>query len=286
MDLLKRKAYSMQLCDLQDNKEKERVLIMGKIIAVANQKGGVGKTTTTINLGAALASLGKKVLIVDLDEQANATIGLGFSRELVNVSSYDLLLRNLEIDELIYKTNDKCLDIIKGSIELARVEIELANVEDNEFILKKIISRVQDNYDYILFDCPPSVGVIIDNALYAADSVIIPVECEYFAYDALTQMVNKINQIQNIKKNIDESLLIEGVLLTKLDNRSLFGYKIVDKVKQLFPTRTFKTIISLSSHLQEAPMQGKSVLKTAYHSRASKEYRHLAEEIISKNDNN
>jgi len=256
---------------------------MGKIIAVANQKGGVGKTTTSINLCAALASQGKKILLVDLDEQANATIGLGFSRELVDVTSYDLIVNNFMIENLIYKTNDKNFDIIPASIKLANLENDLFKTENKELILFNKVKFIKDLYDFILIDCPPSLGVVIDNALFAADSVIIPVECEFFAFDALTQMVNKINQVQTQKNKFKKPLTIEGVLLTKLDNRNLLGYKIVDEVKELFPTKTFKTIISRSSHLQEAPMHGKSVLKTAYHSRASKEYRELAQEVITNN---
>lgn len=253
---------------------------MGLVMAIANQKGGVGKTTTAINLGAALCNEGKKVLLIDLDEQANATIGLGLSRELVEVTSYDLLTSDIEIEDAIYASIEGNYHIIPASINLSTIETMLISEADKNLILAKKIAKVKEEYDYILLDCPPSLGIIIDNALFASDSVVIPVECDFFAYDALTQMVKKINQIQKDKKKTKGILVIEGILLTKLDNRNVFGYKIIDKVKELFPEKTFKTIITRSSHLQEAPMYGKSVLKYAYNSRASKEYRELASEII------
>lgn len=256
---------------------------MGKVLAIANQKGGVGKTTTAVNLCDALSRENKKVLLIDLDEQANATIGLGISRELVEVTSYDLLISEISIHDAIYYSMNNDFDFIPASIKLSEIENKLSDYQNNKLILAKKVDVVKEEYDFIIIDCPPSLGIIIDNALFASDAVIIPVECDYYAYDALTQMVNKINQIQKEKRKYQRSLTIEGILMTKLDNRNIFGYKIVDKVKDLFPSKMFKTIINRSSHLQEAPMYGKTVLKYAYTSRGSKEYRELAKEIINNN---
>ena len=255
--------------------------VMGKVIAIANQKGGVGKTTTTINLASALARENLNTLIIDLDEQANATIGLDIGREFVKVSSYDLLTSDIKIEDTILQIDEK-LSIIPSSSKLANIVEKLIGLEEKERLLEKILNSVKDNYDFILLDCPPSLSVTIDNALFASDSVIIPVECDYFAYDALTQMIQKINQIQKEKNPLGKKLTIEGVLLTKHDNRNLFGYKMIEKVKELFPNKIFKTIISRSSHIQEAPMYGKSVLDFAYNSRGSKEYRELAKELLER----
>lgn len=255
---------------------------MGKIIAIANQKGGVGKTTTTINLASALAELNQNVLIIDLDPQANASIGIGLSRELLNATTYDLLISDMKASEVIYKKLDSKVHIMPASNKL-EILAENMTIEKKELQLFNKLMEIKEDYDYILIDCPPSLGLIIDNALFASDSIIIPVECEYYAYDALTQMVNKINQVQVRKKEYNLQLVIEGVLLTKLDNRNIFGYKIVEKVKELFPQLTYKTIISRSSHIQEAPMYGKSVLDFAYNSRGSKQYRDLAVEILNIN---
>ena len=256
---------------------------MGKIIAIANQKGGVGKTTTTINLGAALSELDKKVLIVDLDPQANASIGIGLSRELINATSFDLLTSSIKASEVIYSKLDSKLHIIPASNKLENLVENMQFIVNKEMQLFSKLNEIKNDYDYILLDCPPSLGMLIDNALFASDSIIIPVECEYFAYDALTQMVNKINQVQTKKSQHKLDLVIEGVLLTKLDNRNIFGYKIVEKVKELFPDKTYKTVINRSGHLQEAPMHGKTVLQFAYNSRGSKQYRELALEIVNKN---
>ena len=192
-------------------------------------------------------------------------------------SIYNVLIEDVKMEEAIMKTAIKNLDICPSNINLAGAEVELVSMMSRETRLKEKIEDIKDKYDYIIIDCPPSLGLIIDNALFASDSVIIPVECGFYAYDALTQMVNKIYKVQKIKK-----INIEGILLTKLDNRNTFGYKIVDKVRFMFPNKTFKTIISASSHIQEAPMYGKTVIQFSYNSRGSKEYRELAKEILGK----
>ena len=252
---------------------------MAKVISIVNQKGGVGKTTTTVNLGAALALENKKILIIDFDQQANATITLGIKRENVDRDIVDFLLDN-EINNTILKTDDVNLDLIPASLKIATLEEKIQNIKSKELLLDNKLYGLKELYDYILIDCPPALGVIIDNALFASDSVIIPVECSFYAYDALTQMINKIDEIQKVKP-----LEIEGILLTKLDNRNTIGYNIVEKVKFEFPFKTFNTIISVSSHIQEAPMYGKSVIQFSYNSRGSKEYRELAKEILEGKEN-
>ncbi len=251
---------------------------MGKIISIVNQKGGVGKTTTTINLAAALAMYKQKVLVIDYDQQANATIGLGINREDILFDVTDFFTHIGFLQKAIIKTKINNLSLIASSIKLANIEDSLYMIPDKEYLLKRKLDIIKDDYDFILIDCPPSLGLIVDNALYASDSVLIPVECGFYSYEALTQMINKIDKVQAVK-NIE----IEGILMTKLDNRNTLGYEIVDKVKFLFPNKIFDTIITRSSHIQEAPMHGMSVLSFSFHSRGSKEYRMLAEEILTKN---
>ena len=250
---------------------------MGKIISIVNQKGGVGKTTTTVNLGVSLSLEGKKILIIDFDQEANATITLGIKREQVQKDIVNFLFDEKITTEHIVPTGVENVDIICASLRISMLEQMANDMDTKELMLHSKLEEIKNNYDYILIDCPPAFGLIIDNALYASDSVIIPVECSFYAYDALTQMVNKINEIQK-EKDLD----IEGILLTKLDNRNTIGYKIVDQVKFMFPYNTFNTIISVSSHIQEAPMYGKSVIQFSYNSRGSKEYRELAKEILEK----
>lgn len=252
---------------------------MGKIISIVNQKGGVGKTTTAINLGAALAMFKQKVLIIDYDQQANATIGLGINREDILFDITDFFTHIGLLRKAILKTKIERLDIIASSIKLANIEDSLYMIPDKEYLLKRKLDMIKDEYDFILIDCPPSLGLIVDNALLASDSVLIPVECAFYSYNALTQMVSKIDKIQDTK-----DLEIEGILLTKLDNKNTLGYEIAEKVQFLFPKKIFNTIITRSSHIQEAPMHGESVLSFSFNSRGSKEYRNLAREILDNNN--
>lgn len=252
---------------------------MGKIISIVNQKGGVGKTTTTVNLGVSLSLENKKILIIDFDQEANATITLGIKREQVQKDIVNFLFDDKITTEHIVPTGVNNVDLICASLRISQLDQMSTNIENKELMLSNKLTQIRDNYDYILIDCPPAFGLIIDNALYSSDSVIIPVECSFYAYDALTQMVNKINEVQKVK-----DLDIEGILLTKLDNRNTIGYKIVEQVKFMFPYNTFNTIISVSSHIQEAPMYGKSVIQFSFNSRGSKEYRELAKEILKKDN--
>ena len=252
---------------------------MGKIIAVANQKGGVGKTTTTVNLAACLGALDKKVILIDADPQANASSGLGINVEKIEFGTYQLLEHNCTADEAILKTSATNVDIIPSHIDLVAIEIELVNVEKREYMLQQAINSLKKNYDYILIDCAPSLGLLTLNALTAADSVIIPIQCEYFALEGLGKLLNTIKSVQKIH---NKKLDIEGLLLTMYDSRLRLSNQVVDEVKIHFSEMVFKTIIQRNVKLGEAPSYGESIIYYDVNSKGATNYLSLAKEIIRK----
>ncbi len=254
---------------------------MGKIIAIANQKGGVGKTTTTINLAAALGVLEKKVLLIDADPQANASSGLGIEIEDVTIGTYQLLEHATTAKEAIVATNSPNVDIIPAHIDLVAIEIELVDKDKREFMLKEIIQDVKNDYDYILIDCAPSLGLITLNALVAADSVIIPIQCEYFALEGLGKLLNTIKSIQKIH---NASLDIEGLLLTMYDSRLRLSNQVVEEVRKHFQNMVFKTIIQRNVRLGEAPSYGESIIAYDATSKGAVNYINLANEILNQHN--
>lgn len=253
---------------------------MGKIIALANQKGGVGKTTTTINLAASLATLEKTVLVVDADPQANASSGLGVDITEVECSLYECIINQTDIHEAIYTTDVEGLDIIPSHIDLVGAEIEMLNLEDREKIMRKLLDPIRSEYDYILIDCSPSLGLITVNALTAANSVIIPVQCEYFALEGISKLLNTIKIIKN---KLNPKLEIEGFLLTMYDSRLRLANQIYDEVKRHFQELVFKTVIQRNVKLSESPSHGLPVILYDADSTGSKNHLSLAKEIILKN---
>lgn len=254
---------------------------MGKIIAIANQKGGVGKTTTTVNLAAALGVLEKKVLVIDADPQANASSGFGIAIEDIAIGTYQLLEHSTTAKEAIIATNSPNVDIIPSHIDLVAVEIELIDKENREYMLKEIIQDVRDAYDYILIDCAPSLGLITLNALVAADSIIIPIQCEYFALEGLGKLLNTIKSIQKIH---NATLDIEGLLLTMYDSRLRLSNQVVEEVKKHFQNMVFKTIIQRNVTLSEAPSHGESIIAYDATSKGAVNYINLANEILKQHN--
>ncbi|TYB70512.1 ParA family protein [Bizionia gelidisalsuginis] len=253
---------------------------MGKIIAIANQKGGVGKTTTSVNLAASLGVLEKKVLLIDADPQANSTSGLGIDVETVEIGTYQLLEHTNSARDAIIKTNTPNLDIIPAHIDLVAIEIELVDKENREYMLKKALEDIVDDYDYILIDCAPSLGLLTLNALTAAHSVIIPIQCEYFALEGLGKLLNTIKGVQKIH-NAD--LDIEGLLLTMYDSRLRLSNQVVEEVQKHFNDMVFQTIIQRNVRLSEAPSYGESIINYDASSKGAINYLSLAKEIINKN---
>ena len=253
---------------------------MGKIIALANQKGGVGKTTTTINLAASLATLEKTVLVVDADPQANASSGLGVDITEVECSLYECIINKTDVRDAVYTTDIDGLDIIPSHIDLVGAEIEMLNLENREKVMRDLLAPIRDEYDYILIDCSPSLGLITVNSLTAADSVIIPVQCEYFALEGISKLLNTIKIIKN---KLNPQLEIEGFLLTMYDSRLRLANQIYDEVKRHFQELVFKTVIQRNVKLSESPSHGLPVILYDADSTGSKNHLALAKEIIYKN---
>ena len=256
---------------------------MGKIIALANQKGGVGKTTTTINLAASLATLEKSVLVIDADPQANASSGLGVDIKQIDCSLYECIIDKADVRDAIYTTDIEGLDIIPSHIDLVGAEIEMLNLNDREKVIKNLLAPITSEYDYILIDCSPSLGLITVNALTAADSVIIPVQCEYFALEGISKL---LNTIKIIKSKLNQRLEIEGFLLTMYDSRLRLANQIYDEVKRHFQELVFKTVIQRNVKLSESPSHGLPVILYDADSTGSKNHLALAKEIINKNSKN
>ena len=251
---------------------------MGRVIALANQKGGVGKTTTSINLGACLAKLGQKVLLIDADAQGNATSGLGIRKADIKADVYDVLVNEVPMTDVIIHTSRKNLDIVPATIQLSGAEIELTSQMAREKRLADAVVPIRDSYDYILIDCPPSLGMLTINAFTACDTILIPVQREYYALEGLSQL---LNTIQLVQKHFNPNLKIEGVLLTMLDARTNLGNEVVEEVKRFFKDKVYQTIIPRNVRLSEAPSHGMSIIDYDPSSRGAKEYMALAKEVLA-----
>ncbi|MGM9903178.1 sporulation initiation inhibitor protein Soj [Enterococcus sp. 10A9_DIV0425] len=254
---------------------------MAQIISVANQKGGVGKTTTTVNLGACLASLGKKVLLVDMDAQGNATSGVGVRKPDVTQDIYDVLVNELPIAKATLATEHENLSIVPATLQLAGAEIELTSMMARESRLKSSLAEVNEQYDYILIDCPPSLGHLTINSFTASDSILIPVQCEYYALEGLSQLLNTVRLVQ---KHFNPELEIEGVLLTMYDARTNLGNEVVEEVRKYFREKVYNTVIPRNIRLSEAPSHGKPIIDYDPRSRGAEVYQALAKEVVQREE--
>lgn len=250
---------------------------MGKVIAVANQKGGVGKTTTSVNLSASLAKFDQKVLLIDIDPQGNTTSGIGINKADVQYCIYDVLINDVPLKNAINNTDTDGLEVVPATIQLAGAEIELVPTISREIRLKKALNKIRDKYDYIIIDCPPSLGILTINSLTAADSVLIPIQCEYYALEGLSQLLNTIRLVQ---KHLNTELKIEGVLLTMFDARTNLSIQVVEEVKKYFQDKVYSTIIPRNIRLSEAPSHGQSIITYDPKSKGAEVYLELAKEVI------
>ncbi|MDN7245516.1 AAA family ATPase [Planococcus shenhongbingii] len=250
---------------------------MGRIIAIANQKGGVGKTTSSVNLSACLAYLGQKVLLIDIDPQGNATSGVGVNKGEVDQCIYEVLIDDVDIKDTIKETKVENLHVVPATISLAGAEIELVSTISREVRLKHALQEVKEMYDYIIIDCPPSLGLLTINSLTASDAIIIPVQCEYYALEGLSQLLSTIRLVQ---KHLNHDLMIDGVLLTMLDARTNLGIQVIEEVKKYFQDKVYRTIIPRNVRLSEAPSHGEPIIIYDPKSRGAEVYLELAREVI------
>ena len=250
---------------------------MGRVIAIANQKGGVGKTTTSVNLSACLAFLGKKVLLMDIDPQGNASSGIGVSKGDLETCVYDVLIDDEPVENVVLQSKVENLHVLPATISLAGAEIELVSTISRELRLKNALEGVRERYDYIIIDCPPSLGLLTINALTAADSIIIPVQCEYYALEGLSQLLSTIRLVQ---KHLNKNLMIDGVLLTMLDARTNLGLQVIEEVKKYFQDKVYKTVVPRNVRLSEAPSHGEPIITYDAKSRGAEVYLELAREVI------